>query len=112
MNKIEHSSSTAQPESTEIPAQKPTPNDVEPLLIYLNGPTGHEIVSRVLAVIESIKHSTLDKSTTNARVEKYIQATVLLAVIVATSVLVGLGKFEASVGVLFGTLVGFAFGKK
>jgi hypothetical protein len=100
------------PANTESAAPKPAPSDFEPLLVYLNGERGHEIASRLLAVVESIKHSTLDKSAGNARVEKYIQAVVILAVIIATSVLVVMGKFEASVGVLFGTLVGYAFGKK
>jgi hypothetical protein len=86
--------------------------DLEPFLKYLDGERGHEIASRLIAVIEAVKHATLDKSATNARVEKYIQAALILAVIVATSILVAIGKFEASVGVLFGTLIGYAFGKK
>lgn len=97
------------------PDQLPTAavkGDLEPFLAYLSSDRGHEIASGLMKVIEGVKHSTLDKSAVNVRVEKYIQALVILAVVVATSVLVYFGKFEASVGVLFGTLVGYAFGKK
>lgn len=87
-------------------------SDLEPMLVYLQTIQGHEIASRLIAVIEGIKHSTIDKSTANARIEKYVQLAVILAVVVSTSLLVATGKFEASVGVLFGTLVGYVFGKK
>lgn len=82
------------------------------LIDYLSSDKGHEIASRLISVIESVKHSTIDSSATNVRIEKIVQAFVIVMVVGATSVLVALGKFEASVGVLFGTLVGYAFGKK
>jgi hypothetical protein len=85
---------------------------VEPLLAYLGTTNGHEIASRILSVVESVKQSTLDKSSNNVRVEKYIQFGAVVAVITATTFLVYSGKFDASVGVLFGTVVGYAFGKK
>lgn len=87
-------------------------NEIDPLIAYLNGERGHELASRLIAVIESIKHSTIDKSASHAMVEKYVQVIVILAVVICTSLLVYVGKFEASVGVLFGTLVGYVFGKK
>jgi hypothetical protein len=95
-----------------IASSSDMPKELDPLFGYLQTQQGHEIASRVLGMLESIKHSTLDKSTGNVRVEKYIQAMVILAVVIATSVLVAFGKFESSVGVLFGTLVGYVFGKK
>lgn len=105
-------SNSLMPASQEPAKHEAASGDLEPFLKYLDGERGHEIASRLIAVIEAVKHATLDKSATNARVEKYIQATLILAVIVATSILVAIGRFEASVGVLFGTLVGYAFGKK
>lgn len=88
------------------------PSDLEPFFSYLNGERGHELAARLITVIEGIKQATLDKSASHALIEKYLQAGVILAVVIATSFLVYYGKFEASVGVLFGTLVGYAFGKK
>lgn len=86
--------------------------ELAPFLEYLGGERGHTIASRVLAIVESVQHSTLDKAATNTRVEKVAQVIIILAVISATTYLVVSGKFEASVGVLFGTLVGYVFGKK
>lgn len=44
--------------------------------------------------------------------EKWLQGAIIVIVILATSALSYLGKFETSVGVLFGTLVGYIFGSK
>ena len=86
--------------------------DFRPLFIYLQSPQGHEISTRLLSVVEDIKKSTLEKTTSHAAFEKWLQAGIIFVVVVAASLLSFLGKFDTSLGVLFGTLVGYIFGKK
>jgi hypothetical protein len=93
-------------------AEESANQSIDPLFVYLSTKNGHEVATRVLDVVESIKKSTLDKSSKNVWVEKIIQLSSVMAVIVATTFLVYSGKFDASVGVLFGTVIGYAFGKK
>lgn len=87
-------------------------SDLRPVLDYLQSPQGHEIASRLIGVIEDIKKSTLEKTTSHAVFEKWLQSGVIVIVVGAASTLAYLGKFDTSLGVLFGTLVGFIFGKK
>lgn len=87
-------------------------SDIQPILNYLQSPQGHEIASRLLSVVEDVKKSTLEKSTSHAVFEKWIQSLIIFVVVAAASILAYLGKFDTSLGVLFGTLVGYVFGKK
>ncbi len=84
----------------------------DPFFEYLKSDKGHEILSRTIKIFEDIKIATLEKSTSHAKFEKWIQGLIVIIVIVATSILTYLGKFDSSIGVLFGTLVGYLFGKK
>ncbi|MDD4963377.1 MAG: hypothetical protein PHI11_05585 [Gallionella sp.] len=86
--------------------------DFKPLLTYLQSPQGHEIATRLLSVVEDVKKTTLEKTTSHAAFEKWLQAGIIFVVVVAASVLSYLGKFDTSLGVLFGTMVGYIFGKK
>lgn len=97
---------------------------------YLQSEKGHEIAKQVLDLIKGIKHSTLDRNVeqdkVNAeqarlrleRVHKYYgwvlfsQNVVFALAIVAASILTYLGKFDSPVAILFGTLVGYFFGRK
>lgn len=87
-------------------------SEVQPILNYLQSQQGHEIASRVLTIVEDIKKATLEKTTSHAAFEKWLQAGIVVVVVVAASTLSYLGKFDASLGVLFGTLVGYIFGKR
>jgi hypothetical protein len=86
--------------------------DLKPFFNYLQSQQGHEITGRLLSVVEDIKKSTLEKTTGHAAFEKWLQAGIIFVVVVAASLLSYLGKFDTSLGVLFGTLVGYIFGKK
>lgn len=97
---------------SEVVAQPEVSNDLQTILGYLQSPQGHELTSRLLAVIEDIKKSTLEKNASHATFEKWLQAIIIIVVVTASSTLAYLGKFDASTGVLFGTLVGYIFGKK
>lgn len=88
------------------------PVELQLLLGYLQSEKGHEVFSRVISVVEDVKKATIEKTTGHATFEKWVQAGIIAMVVVASSVLAYLGKFDTSLGVMFGTLVGFAFGKK
>ena len=95
-----------------IPGELIEETDFRPLFTYLQSPQGHEIATRLLSVVEDVKKSTLEKTTSHAVFEKWLQAGIIFVVVVAASLLSYLGKFDTSLGVLFGTLVGYIFGKK
>lgn len=97
------------PMTAQVPVAK---SELQPLLDYLQSPQGHEIAGRLLSVVEDVKKSTLDKTTNHAAFEKWLQVLIVSIVVTASSVLSYLGKFDTSLGVLFGTLVGYIFGKK
>jgi hypothetical protein len=96
-----------------IPHDEPdAETDLKPLFVYLQSEQGHEIATRLLSVVEDVKKSTLEKTTSHAIFEKWLKAGIIFVVVVAASFLSYLGKFDTSLGVLFGTLVGYIFGKK
>jgi hypothetical protein len=86
--------------------------DVGPFLAYLESDKGHELASRTLKIIEDIKKATLEHTSSHAKFEKWLQVLIIAIVVVASSTLTYFGKFDSTVGVLFGTLVGYLFGKK
>ena len=86
--------------------------DVGPFFSYLESEKGHEIASRTLKIIEDIKKATLENTYSHASFEKWLQVLIIAMVIAASSVLTYFGKFDSTIGVLFGTLVGYLFGKK
>jgi hypothetical protein len=96
----------------QVPSAAESSNDLQTILGYLQSPQGHELTSRLLAVVEDIKKSTLEKNSSHAAFEKWLQAGIIFLVVSASSILAYLGKFDTSLGVLFGTLVGYIFGKK
>ncbi len=104
--------STNQNEQTPPPAELVKQADFTPFFNYLQSQPGHEVVNRLLSLVEDVKRSTLEKSTAHAMFGMGFQAAIVLVVIVATSVLTYLGKFEPSVAVLFGLLVGYIFGRR
>ena len=86
--------------------------EVGPFFAYLESDKGHELASRTLKIIEDVKKATLEKTSSHAQFEKWTQVIIIAMVVIATSTLTYLGKFDSTVGVLFGTLVGYLFGKK
>ena len=86
--------------------------DISPLVEYLKTDKGHELASRIVGIVEDVKKATIEKASAHGLFEMWLQAGVIVVVVVAASVLSYFGKFETSVGVLFGTLVGYIFGKR
>ncbi|HYS05525.1 MAG TPA: hypothetical protein VEW47_10070 [Candidatus Dormibacteraeota bacterium] len=90
---------------------------------YLRSDKGHELATRIVSLFEEIKKATLDRSAEQALVQErfepqhrrnslIVQAGTLGLTIVAASVLIYRGKFDSTAGVLFGTLVGYVFGRR
>src|ERR1051325_5699870 len=97
---------------------------------YLQSEKGHDIAKQVLEIVKGVKQSTLDRSVEQDKVnaeqaklrtqlmhEHYgrvlnTQRLVFALTIVATGFLTYFGKFESPVAILFGTLVGYFFGRR
>lgn len=90
---------------------------------YLKSDQGKELAGRIVTLFEEIKKATLDK---NARIAEknvdnihsfntrfqIIQAIVYIVVILASGTLAYLDKFSPAVGLLFGTIIGYFFGRR
>jgi len=94
-----------------------------PLLEYLKSPQGHELASRIVTLIEEIKKVTLDKSAEQSKLNMELthrdrrnliisQGVVFVITIIAASILTYFDKFNSTIGFLFGTLVGYFFGRR
>ena len=97
---------------------------------YLQSERGHEIASTIVKLVEGIKKSTLDRSAEQSKIDAelsklkeehlhsdrqrllLLQIIVFVIAIIATGFLTYVGKFEPAIAVLFGTLVGYFFGRK
>lgn len=87
--------------------------DFAPLFNYLQSPNGHELASRIVTLVEEIKTSTLDRNAEYAKLSIWSQNGILVAVILSATILVGIqGKLDPTLAFLFGSLLGFAFGRK
>lgn len=95
----------------------------EPFWDYLHSPNGHEVFTRIIALIEDIKKSTLDKNTELSKITIannhrqiwilfVVQGCVFISVVIAASLLAYFDKLTPALSILFGTLVGYFFGKK
>ncbi len=78
-----------------------------PLLDFLKTESGNKFGESIVNLINNFsqKYHTTHKWDTVAKVG------CIIVVVIATSGLLYLGKFEPSVGVLFGTIIGYLFGK-
>lgn len=94
-------------------------NNFIALLDYLHSAKGHEIAVKVLSLVESVKKLTLDKNAEqtdklhkNQYLNIWIQGIVIVIAVVAATALTYLGKFDTTIALFFGTLIGYFFGKK
>ena len=90
---------------------------------YLKSEPGHKLAERIVTLFEAVKTSTLDKNADlTAKNAEYvhkthkrfqiIQATVYVLVILISAVLAYVDKFTPALGLLFGTIIGYFFGKR
>ena len=78
------------------------------LLQFLATPPGEKLVERILGVLESFK----GKEHNKYLIELVTKVIASLVVVGVTVLLVSLGKFDPSVGVLFGAILGYIFASK
>ena len=82
-----------------------------PFFDYLKSDNGHETISRLIKLGEDIKSDKLKKAKSYAILERWLQPSIVLIIILATSILTYVDKFDSTIGVLFGTLIGYIYGK-
>ena len=104
---------------SDLPVQQETEEgcDAEgyepsPLLDYLETEKGHQIASRVLSILEGIQQATLATNSKHVIFELWFKVITVVLVIIAASILTWFDRFNPTMGVLFGTLMGYVFGKK
>lgn len=85
--------------------------DFSPFVDYLKSPQGHEIVSRVVRIIEDVKKATIDKNYSHAIFNRWLEAGVIVVVVSAVVGLSVVDKLNPTVGVLLGSVVGYFFGR-
>ena len=78
------------------------------LFDFLTTPEGREFGKHCLTHMTQY----LSNAGHNQRTELWVRAIVILAIILVVAALTYFGKFDSSIGVLMGTLVGYIFGKK
>ncbi|MDV6237201.1 hypothetical protein CH379_016330 [Leptospira ellisii] len=97
--------------------------EYNPLIDYLTSQPGHEVATRIISLFEEIKKSTLDKNVEMAKINVgnhhkqrtylIIQQTIVFVTVVVSSICLAINdKFTPTIGILFGTLIGYFFGKK
>jgi hypothetical protein len=99
-------SPAARPVADEEPLEAPT------LFDYLQTPEGHGIAKRVLDIIDELRKAKVAQDATVVRYEKWLQIAIVIAVVGASTVLAVVDKFTPTIGVLFGALIGYVFGKR
>jgi len=102
----EHKSTESETENNEEKI------DFQQLFTYIGTEKGHEIISRTLAIFEDIKKAKLDKEEKHLRFATGYQIAIIILIILASSILTYFSKFDSTIGFLFGTLIGYLFGKK
>ena len=99
-------------DEVQLPATKEeTETEPSPFFEWLQTDKGHEIAGRMMTIIEDLKRRGLEKSSTMAMVEAVGRYAVVIIAIVVAAYLAWHGKLDSTVSMLFGTLVGFFFGK-
>jgi len=99
------------------------PEEWSPFFDYLQSAQGHELASRIVTLIEEVKKATLDRSAEQGKINMelthrerrnslILQGVVFGIAIIAASFLTYFDKFNSTIAVLFGTLVGYFFGRK
>ncbi len=121
MRNSDHGNPPASPPAATSGTQ---PNDTEeeghypPFLDYLQSKQGHETASRVLALFENIQTNTLKTSAdqrasdlnfhhTTTRLWLKLQTGIVATIIMVAGILAWVGKLDATVAALMGTVVGY-----
>ena len=100
-----------EPEEGTPEPEAPKSLEISPLLEYLKTPQGHELTTRIVAILEDVKKAALTHGSDQFRRELWFRGVVVVAVIAAATVLAVLDKFSTPVGILFGALMGYILKK-
>jgi hypothetical protein len=93
-----------------------------PLIAYFASSQGHEVITRLLSMLENLKKASIDTTLDQEkrklefhhatwRFWMWAQIGLVLSAIGTAGLLAWHGKLDAGVGTLIGTLVGYVFGK-
>jgi hypothetical protein len=104
------------------PAQLEAAVNSAPIIAYLASPQGHEVLTRVLTMLENIKKATIDTTVDQQkralefqhstwRFWMWAQIVLVISALGTAGLLAWHGRLDAGVGTLIGTLIGYVFGK-
>lgn len=79
---------------------------------YLKTPQGHEVASRVVGIFDDIKKLSLSRTSSHRSLETVAKYIIIGLVVIAVAGLSYLEKLDPTTGMLFGTIVGYFFGRK
>ncbi len=114
-------------ERTVSPKQKASTEaegaEYPPLLDYLQTKEGHEVVSRILSIVEDIKKATIERSAEQHRQDAEfhhrtvrfwlaLQGVIFAATLLVAAVLAWHDKRNATVAAFMGTLLGYFLGRR
>jgi len=83
-----------------------------PILDFLATANGSQIATQMITAFQSLKQDGANAHIAISKFEKLITCTLVVVVIIAVTALTYADKFTPSIGVLFGSLVGYIYGKK
>lgn len=84
---------------------------LEAMFKFMETEGGLGIATRLVGLAERIQSGTSKNASVRIWFEKWTQLAIIIGVITAASILAWNGKFDSTIGVLFGTLVGYVFGR-
>jgi len=97
--------------NNEIPNDGEDDINFSPFFEYLKTENGHQIASKILTIIDDVKKATLSNTTGSIKLFAWHKIIIVALVVIAATILTMFDKFNPTVGVLFGTLIGYVFGK-
>lgn len=102
----------------KTPEQKPTDAktatdavDWSPFFDYIQSVQGHEVVSRLLTMVEDIKKLAIERSHAHSQTNQWLNFGVIGLIVAAVVALSVFGKMDATTGTMLGTAAGYFFGK-
>lgn len=83
-----------------------------PVLDFLSTTNGSQIATQMISAFQGLQHEGSKTQLAISKFEKLVTCVLVVVVIAAVTTLTYFDKFTPSIGVLFGSLVGYIYGKK
>lgn len=93
------------------PAKPGDDIDFGPFFSYLQSVQGHEVVTRILGMVEDVKKLALEKHVDQVKHNRWLEASVIVFVVGAICILSALDKLTTPAGIALGTIVGYFFAR-